>query len=152
MAANTQPIYSRVADWLGSIWTSSLTGNTRNDGVGTIGTDMLVAFAADATEGGFIDRIRFTPSASAAGTATTATVIRVYISTVTSGATLRTDTFQFAEVACPSLTADQATAAANFIEVPLGVGLPPGATVLWSMHHSAAANTSWQANAFGGKY
>lgn len=152
MAANTQPIYSRLADWLGTIWTSSLTGNTKSDGTGTIGTDMLLAFTADASEGSFLDRIRFTASASAAGTATTASVIRVYISTVGSGATARTDTFLFAEVAAPSVTSDSATVPLNYVEVPMGVGLPAGAKVLWSMHHAAAANTSWQANVFGGKF
>lgn len=153
MAANINPIFSRLADWLGSIWTSSLTGNTRSDGVGTIGTDMLVALIVDPTEGGFLDRLRFTCSASAASTATTASMIKVFISTVSSGATLRTNTFLWAEVACPTQTADAAsTTATNIVEVPFGIGLPAGTTVLWCMHHAAANNTSWQCNAIGGKY
>jgi len=152
MAANTAPIYTNVPQRSGSIWTSSLTGNTKSDGTGTIGTDMVLAFTADATDGSRVERLRFVPCASSAATATTATVLRVYISTVASGATTRADTHLWTEVACPATTADQTTVAVNAIEVPMGISLPAGATVLWSMHHAAAANTSWACNAVGGAY
>jgi hypothetical protein len=152
MAANINPIFSLIASIIGSIWTSSLTANTRSDGVGTIGTDMVKAFTADATNGSFVDRLRFTPSASVAATATTATVLRVYLSTIASGATTRTDTFLFAEIACPSQTVDQTTIATTYIEVPFGFALPPSMTILWSMHHAANANTSWQCTPIAGNY
>lgn len=152
MAANTAPIYTATAQCTGSVWTSSSTANTKNDGTGTIGTDILLAFTADATNGSRIERLRFYPCASAASTATTATVLRVYISTKTSGSTTRTDTFLFAEIACPATTADQATVAINMVEVPFGISLPASMTVLWSMHHAAAASTSWSCIAIGGAY
>lgn len=152
MAANTAPIYTNVPQRTGSIWTSSLTANTKSDGTGTIGTDMVLAFTADATDGSRVERLRFMPCASTAATATTATVLRVYISTVSSGSTTRADTILWAEVACPSTTADQTTVAVNPIEVPFGISLPAGNTILWSMHHSAAANTSWGCSAIGGAY
>jgi hypothetical protein len=152
MPANTAPIYTRTPQCQGSIWTSSLTANADSDGTGTIGTDMVVAFTADATEGSRVERLRYMPCASVPATATTATVLRVYISTVSSGATTRGNTFLFAEVACPATTANQTTVAVNPIEIPMGVSLEPGETVLWSMHHAAAANTSWSCIAFGGRY
>ncbi len=153
MSANIAPIFSKLADVQGSVWISTTTANVKSDGTGTIGTDMLVAFLADATNGGFIDRIRFMPSASVASTAMTQSMIRVYISSITSGATARTNTFLFGEYATTAPNADQATTTAMTpVEITLGFAIPPGYTVLWSMHHAAASNTSWQAIAIGGKY
>lgn len=152
MTANTAPIYTLTPQCTGSVWTSSSTANTKNDGTGTIGTDILLAFTADATNGSRVERLRFYPCASTASTATTATVLRVYVSTKTSGSTTRTDTFLFAEIACPSTTADQATVAINMVEIPMGFSLPAESTILWSMHHAAAANTSWSCVAMGGGY
>ena len=99
-----------------------------------------------------MDRIRLAPAASVAATATTATVARFYISSVTSGATTNANTFLIAEVACPAQTADQTTTAISAIDIPLGFVLPAGWTLLMSMHHAAAANTSWGAVVFGGDY
>ncbi len=153
MAANKQPIFSRTPDIQLSIWTNSSTANVKSDGTGTIGTDMLLGFAADVTEGGYLDRSRFSPSASAASTATGATMLRVYLSTKTSGSTTRTDTFLWQEVALSAQTVDTAgTTPSNYVEVNFGFAIPAGMTVLWSMHAVASANTSWQAVAIGGKY
>lgn len=152
MAPNTSPIYSGTANIGVGIWTSATTANTKSDGTGTIATDMVLVFTADATDGSFVNRIRFTPSASVAATATTASVIRVYYSTVGSGATARTNTFLIAEVAVAAQTADQTTVATNFFEIPLGFAMPAGTFLHFSMHHACAANTSWQAICFGGSY
>jgi hypothetical protein len=152
MPANVEPIFSKQGN-TGCVarWLPATTANTKSDGVGTIATDMLLAFTAGAN-GAKIDRIRLAPAASAAATATTATVARFYISSVTSGATTNLNTFMFAEVACPAQTADQTATATNYIEIPCGFVLPAGWTILMSMHHAAAANTSWGAIVFGGDY
>ena len=151
MAANTAPIFTEVPVVGAGIWTSSLTANTKSDGAGTIATDMVLLFTAGA-DGAFINRIRMNPAASTAATATTASVARFYISTVASGATTRANTFQFAEVACPAQTADQTTTATSYIEIPCGFYIPTGYYIHFSMHHAAAANTSWGAIVFGGNY
>lgn len=151
MAANTSPIYGLTPKIGRAIWTSSLTANTKSDGAGTIATDMVLLFTAGA-DGSFLHRVRFSPCASVAATATTATVVRVYISTVTSGATARTDTVQVAEIALPAQTADQTTTAINYVELALGFALDANQTVLFSMHHAAAANTSWGALLFAANY
>lgn len=151
MAANTAPIFTDVPVVGGGIWTSSLTANTKSDGTGTIATDMVKLFTAG-TDGSFVNKIRISPAASTAATATTATVARFYISTVTSGATTRTDTFPFAEIALAAQTADQTTTAVSAFEVPCGFYIPTGYYIHASMHHAAAANTSWAMIVFGGHY
>ncbi len=152
MPANIDPIYSKQGNASNiGVWTSSLTANTRSDGTGTIGTDMLKIFTAG-TNGAKIDRIKLFPAASVAATATTATVARFYTSTITSGATTRADTVPFAEIACPAQTTDQTTTAVVPLEIPCGFVLPAGQTILMSMHHAAAANTSWGATVWGGDY
>jgi hypothetical protein len=151
MAANTAPIFTAVPDYGRATWTNSSTANTRSDGVGTIGTSMLLLFTAG-TEGSFLNKIRLQPTAGVAATATTATVARFYISSITSGATDATNTQCIGEIALPAQTAAQTTTATNFVELPLGLPIPTGYTVLMSMHHVAAANTSWQAVIFAGDY
>lgn len=151
MAANTAPIFTDVPVVGTGIWTSSLTANTKSDGAGTIGTDMVKLFTAGA-DGAFINKIRLSPAASTAATATTATVARFYISTVSTSTTTRTDTLPFAEIALAAQTADQTTTAASAFEVPCGFYIPTGTYIHFSMHHAAAANTSWAAIVFGGNY
>jgi len=149
MAGNTTPVWAKKGN-TGSVKITA--ANTKNDGTGTIGTDIFLALTADATNGAFVSRVRFTASASVAATATTATVARVYISSKAAGATTNADTFLWSEVACPLVTADQTTTATYPVEIGLGFALPPGWTILVSMHHAPAANTSWQATVIGGDY
>lgn len=152
MAQNTAPIYTQVPKIGRAAWTSSTTANTTSDGTGTIGTNILLVFTADSTDGSFVSRIRLIPTATTAATATTATVARIYVSTQSSGATTSSNTTLISEVACPSQTADQTTSAVNFYEVELGFALPASSTILVSMHHAAAANTKWEFICFGGDY
>lgn len=151
MAAGTAPIFSNVPAIGTAIWTNATTANTKSDGTGTIGTDILLLETAG-TNGTFLNKIRFSPCSSVAATATTASVIRVYLSTQSSGATTNANTSLIAEIAAPAQTADQTTTATNYLEVPLGFAIPSGYSVLFSMHHAAAANTSWKGVIFSGDY
>lgn len=151
MAANTAPIFTLLPAIGSNVWLPATTANVKSDGTGTIGTDMLLLETSGA-EGTFLNKIRFSPSASVAATATTASVIRVYISTQSSGATTSANTHLIGEIAAPAQTADQTTTATNYIEFPLGFAVPSGISLLFSMHHAAAANTAWQAVAFTGDY
>lgn len=151
MAANTAPIFTTTPAIGAAVWLPATTANTKSDGTGTIGTDMLLLETAG-TNGSFLNKARFSPCASAAATATTASVIRVYLSTQSSGATTNADTHLIAEVPAPAQTADQTTTATNYIDVPLGFAIPSGISVLFSMHHAAAANTSWKGVVFSGDY
>jgi hypothetical protein len=145
---NTDPIFSKQGN-TGAVKITA--ANVKNDGTGTIGTDIFKAFTAGAS-GAFVQKVRVTLSASTAATATTATVFRVYISSITAGATTNADTFLWGEVALPAQTADQTTTATNAVEIPLGFALPANWTVLVSTHHAPAANTMVQAIVIGGDY
>jgi uncharacterized protein with beta-barrel porin domain len=151
MAAGTAPIFSNVPAIGTAIWLPANTANTKSDGTGTIGTDILLLETAG-TNGSFLNKIRFSPCSSVAATATTASVIRVYLSTQSSGATTNANTSLIAEIAAPAQTADQTTTATNYLEVPLGFAIPSTISVLFSMHHAAAANTSWKGVIFSGDY
>ena len=70
MAGNTDPIYSKVGKISGVEVTAA---NTKSDGAGTIGTDIFLAFTADATNGSFVRDIKTFLTATTAATATTAT-------------------------------------------------------------------------------
>lgn len=150
MAQNIDPIYSRKGNINGVLFGNS--ANTKSNGSGTIGTDIYLAFTADGVNGSWVSRIRFSPAAGVAATATGATVIRTFVSNKTVGATSPADTWLFQEVAAPAQTADQTATATNFIEVPLNFALPPSGSILVSSHAANSANTSWIATTFGGDY
>lgn len=145
MATTPTPIFGQTPKSdVSSIWLNGSTALTKNDGSATaIGTDIMKAYTAGAN-GAYIDRIRLHPVATTAATATTATVARIYLSTATSGATTNTNTHLWQEVACPAQTAAQTTTATTPIDIPMGIRLAANQTILWSMHHVAAANTMWE--------
>lgn len=125
-----------------SFWDSTLTANTKSDGTGTIGTDMILAFTAGAS-GSFVEKLRATIAAIVAATASTASVIRIYISTAASGATTKSNTKLYQEIAVPAQTADQTTTQTYPLEIAMNLRLGANETILISMHHAAAANTIW---------
>lgn len=139
MPANTAPIFSLTPNIGGGAATAA---NTVGDGGGTIGTDIFKIFTAGAN-GAWLNRIRFQAVSSVAATATTATVARVFISSVTSGATTNANTFCVLEVTLATVTADHSTAATDFVERQLNMAIPAGYTVLITNHAAPAANTRW---------
>jgi len=148
---NVDPIYSHQGNISGALIGG--TANTNSDGTGTVGTNMTRLFLADSVNGSYVQRVRFSPSATTAATATSATVIRVYISSITSGVTSPgNNIWLWQEVASPAQTADQTTTATNFIEVPLNFILPAGWTIMASSHIVNAANTSWTGVVIAGNY
>lgn len=150
MAANTAPIYTDTPS-VGAPKAISA-ANTSSLGTGTIGTDIFLVYTAGA-DGSLVNRVRLTPVASAAGTSTTATVARVFLSTQTSGATTGgTNTWNIGEIALPAQTADSTTAGVYSVDIPLNMPVPNGWTILVTTHHAPAANTSWHAVALGGDF
>jgi hypothetical protein len=149
MPANTSPIFTLVPN----VGQAKVTAaNTKSDGTGTVATDVFKAFTAGAN-GSFVTRVRFNPTASAAGTATTATVARVFYSTVGSGATTGgTDTWLIGEVALPSVSADSSSAPTSPIELMINMAIPTGSFIHVTNHAAPAASTSWQAQVIGGDY
>lgn len=150
MAQNQSPIFTKIP----VVSFGTLTGNiglTRSDGVGTIGTDIFKMFTADATDGSFVSKVRICAAATTS-TSMTASVIRIYISSITSGATTAADTVLYAEVAVAALAAAHTSNATNYYEVPFNIALPPSYTILASIDDNLAANTRWQFLTIAGDY
>jgi FlaG/FlaF family flagellin (archaellin) len=149
MPANTNPIFSDTPNVNGCLITAAL---TKSNGDGTIATDIFKAFTAGA-DGAYVSKVRFSPCATTAATATTATVGRAYLSSQTSGATTGgTNTWLLGEVALPAQTADHSTNPTSPIEIPIGFAIPAGYTILVSTHAAPAANTQIEALVIGGDY
>lgn len=140
MAANVNPIFSRVPDIQ---WNSYLvTANTTADL--TSGTTYLL-FTADATNGGFVQKIRFrsTPAGN-----TTATVVRIWINNGQTTGTAANNVL-FDELSLPATTASGTAATPNY-EVPMNIALPAGYRI-YATIHTASAN-GWAATVVGGAY
>ena len=140
MAANVDPIFSRLADiqWI----MTTNTANTTTDL--TAGTSFLV-FTAEANNGGFLQKLRFrcTP-----GTSTVATVARIWIN---NGSTTGTaaNNILYDEITLPATTVSSTVATAGF-EVPMNIPLPAGYRI-YITYHTAPTGT-WQVTGVGGKY
>ena len=148
MPANTDPIFTRQGALDGVLITAA---NTSSQGGGTIATDIFLLFTTDATNGSFIQRVRWIPTATTP-TTTTATVGRLFTSTVGSGATTSANTRLIHEIVLPAIPADNATSAVNFYDVILGFALPAARYILATNHAAPAANTAWRATVIGGDY
>ena len=139
MAANIQPIYSRLADvqWASAIVQS---GNTTTDL--TSGT-IYPIFTADTTNGGYVQRVRFRPLGTNA-----ATVARVWINnggdTTVSGNNSLWD-----EIAIPLTTISQTAAQATY-EIPLNFPLPANYRLYVTLGTVVLAG--FDVTVIGGKY
>lgn|SRR5574343_407370 len=114
MAANKQPIFTNVPsiEW----GTSALTtANTAKDGTGTV----LTVFTAEATNGSFVQKIRF----RAAGT-NVATVARIFINNGSTNTTA-SNNILYDEMTLSATTLSETSSLALY-ELPLNIGLPPG--------------------------
>ena len=126
--------------------------NASSDGGGTIATDIFLVLTADTTNGSWVDYVRIIPRASAAATSTSSTVVRLFISTQTSGATTSANTNLIFEVNCPSVTADNTVTSVPYYDLPVNQRITAGQTLLVTAHQGVAGSTSLGAQAFGGDY
>lgn len=137
MPANTDPIYTRRPNFG---MTGSLTAaNTAVDGTGTVAT----VFTADATNGSFVQRVRFK-------TATTniQTVARIFLNNGGSNATAANNVL-YDEITLPATTAS-ATQSLGAIEVPMNIPLPANWKINITLGTAVAGG--WYASAMGGDY
>jgi hypothetical protein len=147
MSANTSPIWSgkptiqwATADGDGGTAGPIKTANTAKDGTGTVNT----IFTADATNGSYVDRIRFRP----AGTNASATVVRIFINNGSSSAT-PANNILVDEYTCPTVTISE-TSSQVLLELPLQIGLPAGYKILVTIGTTIAAGLF--VSAIGGHY
>src|SRR5437868_4678382 len=139
---NTTPIFSRIGDIQ---WVVISAANTAKDGTGTVAT----LFAADATNGGRVDRIR----ARALGT-NIATVLRIFINNGSTNTVAANNTL-WAEVTLPITTLSEVSALAvvdlpNVSDSGFPLVLPPGYKLLATLGTAVAAG--YALTATGGKY
>lgn len=149
MPAGVQPIFTAA---INVSCVEITAANTSSRGSGTIGTDLFKAFTAG-SNGAFVEAIRIVPAASVAATSTTATVLRVFLSSATTGATTAgTNTFLLGEMTAPAQSADHATTGTYPWELVLNRPIPAGWTILVASHAAPASNTWWHTTVFGGDY
>ena len=145
MAANTAPIYSIK----GSVQSDNSTGmaptltTAAADYTGATATNNKQVWAADATNGGFIQKIRF----KAIGT-NTASVGRIFINNGSANTTATNNTF-IGEVSLPATTATNTAATAD-IDYPMNMALPAGFKIYVGLATTVAAG--WTVTGIGGSY
>lgn len=158
MPANTLPIFSKAgllgtADITNAATALATSNGAAASGVtGTTSAEMFLLATADATNGSYIDRVRLRWVASASTSAASGPVVRLYVSTVSSGATTSANTDCIEEVVMGTQTAASATAATFPYDIPCKFVLPAGKTLLLSVSAKPTANCEIQALCFGGNY
>lgn len=134
MSGNISPIFSKVGDIQGGhTFTTQMTS-------GFSGSDANAAtiWTSDATNGGYLQRIRF----KATGTNVN-TVARFFIYDGVSNYMF------YGEMSLPSTTASS-TFATNEMDYNVGIAMPPGYSMIVGLGTTVAAG--WVAVGIGGKY
>jgi len=141
MPANNQPIFTRLADVQWTVSAMTVANTTTDLTSGTI----YLAFTSDATNGGYVQRIRF----RTLGTNSNATVARVWVNNGSTNATAANNTL-IDEITLPTTTVSQVAAQANY-ELPLNFALPAGYKIYITVG-TAPTSAGWNATVIGGKY
>ena len=139
--ANTAPIYTREPDVQWATVPATAANTTTDLTSGTI----YLCFTADATNGGYIQRIRF----RTLGTNSNQTVARIWINNGGSTGTAANNNL-WDEITLPATTLSQTTAQANY-ELPLNFALPAGYTIYVTLG-TAPTSAGWNITVIGGKY
>lgn len=150
MPANTSPIYSLTPNvGMKAITTAAV--EVGSDGAGTLDTSHFLAFSAGAN-GSFVQKIRFNCIATAAAVTSVATTLRIYLSTVNTGAITAANTFLLGEVSVPAVVASHSTNGTPYYDFPLNFAIPTGRYIHVSQHVAQTASQNWNAVVFGGDY
>ena len=141
---NTDVIYSKSGDVSANGTTTMPVAmvTATADYTGVSANHVLV-FTADATNGGFIQRLRF----QATGTCV-ASVARIYLNNGSTHTTATNNTF-YGQVSLPAITAINTSATAE-IDYPMNFAINPAFTIWVGLGTTVAA--SWFCTAIGGKY
>lgn len=131
MPANINPIFTRIGDIQWNT-TPILAANTTTDL--TSGTSYTV-FTADATNGGYVQKLRFRPLG-----ANVATVARVWINNG-AATTTAANNILFDEISL-AISAVSQTSANPIYELPINTALPPGYKIIITLGTAVAAGYS----------
>ena len=149
MAGNSDPIYSKAADiqWSGTsaLFTSAMTAGNVSSYDGT-DANIKQIFSADATNGGYVQRVR-AKCCALTGTSA-ASVLRIWIN---NGSTVATavNNVLVGEVGLPAVT-NTVVAATPDVELTLNIALPAGYKLYAGL--GTAVTTGWAVTTIGGKY
>jgi len=138
MPANTNPIYTLAPDIEWGAYALSA-ANTTKSGTGTV----LTVFTADATNGGYVNKIRF----RAAGT-NVATVARVFINNGQTNS-VSANNILFDELTLPATTLSE-TAQLTNQEIVWNLALPAAYNINVTIGTSVAAG--YYVTVIGGRY
>jgi len=141
MAGNTTPIFSRIGA-IGGIGSATLTTVSSADYTGA-GAQNILVFTSDATNGGFVQRIRL----KAIGT-NVATVARIYINNGLTNGTAANNVF-YGEISLPATTASTTSATVD-VDYPLNIALPAGYKLYVGL--GATVATGWVVSVIAGAY
>src|SRR3954471_7717580 len=146
MAANGDPIFSRLGD-VSSNGTTGMapTLTTAAADYTGISANNQLAFTADATNGGFIQRLRFKANSASNNVAT---VARIYINNGATSATATNNSF-YGEISLPATTAS-ATAATPDVDYAMNFPLPAGFRIYVGLGTTVAGG--WAVTPIAGKY
>lgn len=144
MAANTSPIFSKLGEVV-------LSGNTA---IGTSvitdydgsGANNVLVFTADATNGSYIQRLRF----KAKGT-NAVSVARVFINNGTGANTTASNNSFYGELSLPATTAST-TVATIEIDYPMNFALEPGQKIYVGISAASGLASGWVVTGIGGVY
>ena len=155
--ANTSPIFSLTGLIQRSSIVSGITALATSNGTAATGIsgtsgEMIVVATGDATNGSYLQRIRFRWTGSTSTSAATSPVVRLYVSTVSSGATTSSNTYCIEEIVMGVQTAASATVATFPYDVALNFILPAGSFLLASVSAKPTANTEICMTVYGGNY
>jgi hypothetical protein len=144
MAANTQPIYSRTGDVSNNASTgmNQLITAAANDYTG-IGANNSLIFTSDATNGGFVQRVRLKPGGS-----NVASVMRFFINNGSTVGTATNNVF-YGEISLPATTASAVQALVE-LDYPFNFVLPAGFRIYMGL--GTAVSAGWVATVIAGKY
>ena len=138
MPASISPIFSRLADIQWGV-AALLTANTAKDGTGTVTT----VFTADATNGGFVQRLVARPIGT-----NVATVLRVFVNNGSTNVTVANNSL-IAEITLAATTLSEVAAQPDYV-LSLNFALPAGYKLNCTVGTTVAAG--YQLSVIGGKY
>ncbi len=147
--ANTRPIYT-AAPAFGAVVIDQASTNVNTTAPGTIGTNVFLAFSTG-TDGSFFQRIRFSYCSTTSAINSVATLLNVYISTVSSGTPTAAQATLWRSFQAAAQTVTTTTPPYE-LEVPMNFALPSGHHILVGQSIAQAANSNWKAMVFPGNY
>lgn len=143
MAANSDPIFSKA----GAIGLAGGTGigtSIVSDYDGT-GANNVIVFTSDATNGGFIQRLRL----KAKGT-NAVSVARVYINNGSANTTAANNSF-YGEISLPATTVSTTAATAD-VDYPMNFAIPAGYKIVVGISAASVLASGWSVTTIAGAY